>query len=453
MTGTADLHSRTQRATQQDVAPGNAIDWLKRSRSFEAIALAVPSGFNSEIPGREPEYFSAAMVSEQFFQVLRTPMLLGRAFLAEEYQKGAGRVAILSYPTWRDRFGADASIVGQPVRLGRNAPTTIVGVMPPDFELRLFDNRFQRQPEPRLWLPKQGFGDFEFNARGNGFYNVVGRLRPGVSIEEAKAEFNALSAQLALENPETNRNIAAQIVPLRTHLVGGVVAAGGVTSMPFGEAQMNTRSVFAIHGHPPAAGEASRIYTTAVEGDYFRALGIPLLKGRMFDAKDTASSRQVVLVSQNAAQQYWPGADPIGSRVRFQFDRKDFDAEVIGVVGGARHEALDRPVRAELFLPYSQSGFYALTVVVRTASGSPTTLQAMKEQIWALDPLQTIFHAIKLDDQISWTLVARRFSLFLRGGFAIRASVYLSQFSTFSPSTRSNSRSLSVTTTRPSASA
>jgi putative ABC transport system permease protein len=629
-------HNRESGATQQDVAPGNAIDWVKRSRSFEAVAIAEPSSLNSEIVGREPEYLSAALVSEQFFRVLGMPMLLGRAFQPEEYQEGA-RAAILSYPTWRDRFGADAFIVGKPVRLGRGAPYTIVGVMPPDLELRLFDNRFQRQPEPRVWLPKQGFADFELNARGNGYWNVLGRLRPGVSIEEAKAEFDILSAQLALEYPEANTNVAAQIVPLRTHLVGGlrnvlplllgaaaillivacanvtnlllargfdrgrefavrqaigasrsrlvrqmlvesivfataggalglalarwilnviaklrpmdaarvdhipidaraamivfgvivlaaiiaglapsiqlsrpaavtalkegraiahrgvravlvmvevaaamvlavgagllvrsfiliqdvdpgfkrdhvaalqlfaspridtpqkrivffdqvldrmrslpgVVAAGGVSSMPFGEAQVTMRSTLNVIGHPPASRDESQVYTTAVASDYFPAMGIPLLKGRMFDTTDTAASLPVVLVSRNAAQQYWPGSDPIGSRVRFQFDRRDFDAEVIGIVGEVRHDALNRPARAELFLPYSQSGFRALTVVVRMVSESSTNLQALKEQIWALDPIQPIFHAGMVEDQISWTLIGRRFTLFLLGGFAI----------------------------------
>src|SRR4029453_9242725 len=77
------------------------------------------------------------------------------------------------------------------------------------------------------------------------------------------------------------------------------------------------------------------------------------------------------------------------------------------------------PARAELFLPYSQLGFRTLTVVVRTAPGSLTTVQALKEQIWTLDPLQTIFDATMLDDLVSWTLVGRRFSVFLLGGFAL----------------------------------
>jgi predicted permease len=199
----------------------------------------------------------------------------------------------------------------------------------------------------------------------------------------------------------------------------GVVAAGGASSMPFGEARMTIRAAPAIDGRPPAPGEDGQIFTTTVTGDYFRAMGVPLLRGRLFDRTDTPTSRQVVLVSRSAAKKFWPESDAVGSRVRFRFGQMDFDAEVVGVVGEMRHDALDRPARAELFLPYSQSGFYSLTVVVRTASGSPTTVQAMKEQIWALDPFQTVFDATMLDDLVSWTLVGRRFSLFLLGGFAL----------------------------------
>jgi putative ABC transport system permease protein len=189
--------------------------------------------------------------------------------------------------------------------------------------------------------------------------------------------------------------------------------------MPFAEAQMTIRSALAINGRPPTPGQESQIFTSTVTGDYFRAMGVPLLKGRLFDATDTAASRQVALVSRTAAQKFWRGSDPIGSRVRFRFSGLNYDAEVVGVVGEVRHDALDRPARAELFMPYSQSGFYSLTVVARTAPGSLTTIQALKEEIWRLDPLQTIFHAAMLDDLVSWTLVGRRFSLFLLGGFAL----------------------------------
>jgi len=624
----------------EDVSPGNAIDWVQRagsSRSFEAMALVEPWSVNSYIPGQEPEYLEAARVSEQFFAVLGTPMLHGRAFLPQEYLRGSGRFAILSFPMWRDRFGANQSVVGRAVQLSERGAFTIVGVLPEGFELRVFNNRGTR-PEPSLWLPKQGFEDFEPRARGRaGYWNVLGRLRPGVSMAQASAELDVLSEQLTREYPQTNRNVTAQVLPLRTHLVGslrgvlplllgaaamllivacanvanlllargvargrefavrqalgasrfrlarqmlveslllaivgstlglglarwtldviarlrpmdvarvdqipidlraaviafgvavvaaivaglapsiqlsrpvsasalrdgltsarggvrgalvvvevaaavvlavgagllvrsfvtvqrvdpgfrparvaalqifpsprhdtpqkrilffeqaidrmrtvpGVVAAGAVSAMPFGVSQVTARSPLAIDGRPTATGEETQVLTTSVAGDYFRVMAVPLLKGRLFAASDTADSRQVVVVSQKTALTLWPGADPVGSRVRFRISGVSFDAEVVGVVGDVHHQALDRPAAAELFLPHAQSGFYAMTVVVNTAPGSPATLQTLKEQIWALDPLQTIRANAVVEDWISRSLDNRRFSLFLLGGFAL----------------------------------
>jgi putative ABC transport system permease protein len=143
------------------------------------------------------------------------------------------------------------------------------------------------------------------------------------------------------------------------------------------------------------------------------------VKGRPFDSTDTETSRQVVLVSTSAARRFWPGADPIGSRLRFRFTGRNYDAEVIGIVGDVRHEALDRPAAAEVFLPYAQSGFYALTIVARTAPGSSPVLQAIKEQVWALDPLQSIFNSSRLEQLVSKTLRGHRFNLFVLGGFAL----------------------------------
>src|SRR5262245_1597644 len=212
-TGTAEL----------DASPAKASDWVQgaaSSRSFESAAFAEPWSVNAAIPGREPEYFEAVRVSEQFFAVLGTAMLHGRAFVPEEYGRGSGRFAILSFPTWRDRFGADTSIVGRAMHFDRQGPFTVVGVLPPGFELRLFNNRNTR-PEPAIWLPKQGLEDYEPRTRGGlGYWNVLGRLRPGVSIDEARAELDVISQHLAREYPQTNRNVSAQVVPLRTHLVG-----------------------------------------------------------------------------------------------------------------------------------------------------------------------------------------------------------------------------------------
>jgi putative ABC transport system permease protein len=226
----------------------------------------------------------------------------------------------------------------------------------------------------------------------------------------------------------------------------GVVAAGGVTSMPFGDARVIVRGPLAVTGRPSVSGEEGLVYTSAVSGEYFRAMDVPLLGGRLFDARDNAASRQVALVSRGAARRFWGDADPIGARIRFRFTGTAFDAEVVGVVGDVQHEALDSPAAAEVFVPYGQSGFYGLTLVVRSASGSPANLQTLKEQIWSVDPLQSIFSTSQLDSLVSKTLTARRFNLFLLGGFAVAALLLSTAgvYGTMSFSTTQRTREIGV---------
>lgn len=86
-------------------------------------------------------------------------------------------------------------------------------------------------------------------------------------------------------------------------------------------------------------------------------MGIPVIKGRMFDATDTSTSRQVVVVSASAARALWPDSDPIGSTVRTRFAGVAYDAEVVGIVGEVRHDTLERLARAGVFIPHAQANF------------------------------------------------------------------------------------------------
>jgi putative ABC transport system permease protein len=247
-------------------------------------------------------------------------------------------------------------------------------------------------------------------------FAFVQRVDPGFSRNHVAVLQVFASPRL---DTEPKRILFFQQALDRLRGLPGVVAAGGVSAMPFGEAKVRVRVPLAIAGRPPTSGEEALVDATAVAGDYFRTMGVPLVQGRQFDAADTAASRNVVLVSRSAAQKFWPDSNPVGSKVRFRFTGTAYDAEVIGVVGDVRHEGLDRAAAAELFLPYALSGFRALTLVVRMAPTSSTTLQALKEQIWAVDPQQTIFHTATLETLISRTLVGRRFNLFLLCCFAL----------------------------------
>jgi putative ABC transport system permease protein len=208
----------------------------------------------------------------------------------------------------------------------------------------------------------------------------------------------------------------------RIRSLPGVAAVGAVSAMPFIEANLNIRSTLAINGKPASVpGDDPLIYTTVVAGDYFSAMNIPLERGRLLGPTDRAGARGAVVISRSAARKFWPGADPIGTKVKIRFTGTAIESEVVGIVGDARHEALDRPGRPELFLAHSQAPFGGMTLVVRTQAGSPTTMNMLKQQVWAIDPQQAFYRTATLDELVSRTLVGRRFSVMLLTGFGVVA--------------------------------
>src|SRR4029453_9050840 len=119
----------------------------------------------------------------------------------------------------------------------------------------------------------------------------------------------------------------------------GVVAAGAVSAMPFIEANINMRSAIVIDGKPASVpGDDALIYITAVAGDYFRAMTIPLERGRLLDATDRADTRKAVVITRGAARKFWPTANPLGARVTIRFSGQPIQAEVVGIVGDSRHD-------------------------------------------------------------------------------------------------------------------
>ena len=189
-------------------APANFLDWRERSTSFEALAAAEP--FSHDYVSLDgPESFGSWLVSENFFDVLGVAPLLGRTFAAADHERGGAQVAVLGYGLWQRRFGGDSSVVGRALMLDGEA-VTVVGVMPPRFEF----------PVGReLWVPRVYEG-WETQNRTEDFWHVVGKLKPGVSVEESRAELDGIAAQLATEYPSSNAGVGAAVVPLAEHLAG-----------------------------------------------------------------------------------------------------------------------------------------------------------------------------------------------------------------------------------------
>src|SRR5208283_748837 len=169
------------------------LDWKRSTKSFQSLAGLSADGFT--LTGTaDPKMIFGTMVTSNFFSTLGVRPLLGRDFVAEdELPEGSGpAVAILSYSFWRSDFSADPGVVGSTIRLDNKA-ITVVGVLPRDFE-------FAPAVSSPLWVPLHTNG-YTATARNARWLEVIGRLAPGVGIDQARAEMQGITAQLAQEYP------------------------------------------------------------------------------------------------------------------------------------------------------------------------------------------------------------------------------------------------------------
>ena len=190
--------------------PGNFLDWRDRSRSFEHLAAAIPYGYDLLGDG-DPVGLSAFQITRGFLEALSVRPLVGRTFAAEEYQPGGPRVVMLSEGLWRERFGADSAIIGTSLNL-EEAPHLVVGVLPTTLD-------YPQRAE--VYTPR-GFTEADRAQRARTYYNVVGRLRPGVTVEQAREEMARIAAELRAEHPRVNARVMVQVVPLLEHITGPV---------------------------------------------------------------------------------------------------------------------------------------------------------------------------------------------------------------------------------------
>ena len=195
------------------VGMANVYDWKARNHVFVDIAAArAIANFGLTGHGGEPERLLAGLISSNMLPVLRVSPIIGRSFTTDEDQIGHDRVAILSYGLWRRRFGGDAAIVGQSILLD-GVPHTVVGVMGADFA---FPSR-----DYQIWKPLT-FDPEELVTRINYSYLAVARLKQGVTLEQARADMNVVSAQIEREHPQENEGIGAGVEPMLADIVSPV---------------------------------------------------------------------------------------------------------------------------------------------------------------------------------------------------------------------------------------
>ena len=186
--------------------------WRDQNKVFDGLGGFYYGDFNLATENEPPERIQGAYVTANFFQVLQVAPTLGRLFTNEEEQFGRHRVVLLSDKLWERRFGGNQNVVGRQIRLGGEA-YTIAGVMPRG--MPFFDNL----PEVELWTPISFAKDDNLATRNNRFINLVGRLKPGVTVAQAQSDVSAIASAMAEIDP-ANKGVGAQIVPLQEQIAG-----------------------------------------------------------------------------------------------------------------------------------------------------------------------------------------------------------------------------------------
>jgi predicted permease len=190
----------------------NFLDWRERNQSFDSIALI--RGWQVTLSGgAEAQAVNARLVTADYFRVMRVAPMIGRVFDSEQDKFGAPRVAVLSHAFWQSQFGGDPEIAGKQVTLDNQA-FTVIGVIPPEF---------QHHGPPPMWIPTEqlaepGSGWLRREDRVGGF--VIARLKPGITIAQARADMKSIEEQLVGDYPMQNGGNTITLATLQDSIVG-----------------------------------------------------------------------------------------------------------------------------------------------------------------------------------------------------------------------------------------
>jgi putative ABC transport system permease protein len=209
---------RTEDGDQTDNFSGaNYLDIKRQSRSFTGLAGNRSLRYTVIVDGT-PSLIEGASVTSDFFETLGVPAAIGRTLSSASDGPGGPPVAVLSYGTWKGQFGGDPAILGQSLQANGKS-FTIVGVMPPRFDFP-HDASFWVSSPYEVPESPVDVGDDPASVRGLSWFGVVGRLAPGVTLDQAQIEMTLVAERIRQEYPEVNEGTL--LVPLRESLVGDV---------------------------------------------------------------------------------------------------------------------------------------------------------------------------------------------------------------------------------------
>jgi putative ABC transport system permease protein len=203
----------------------------------------------------------------------------------------------------------------------------------------------------------------------------------------------------------------------RVKATPGVESAAAVNFLPLGGS--NASEDYLVEGEPqPGPGHENEGRYRVCTADYFSTMRIPIVKGRAFTEQDKAGVTPVVIVNETLARKHWPGQDPIGKRIRFDYpiDKAPW-LEIVGVSKDVRHE-LTLEVTPELYLPHAQDSWNSMVLVARTTVDPASLAGAIRQSVWAIDKDQPVFDVRTMDEVRSISIGLQTFSSLMIGIFA-----------------------------------
>ncbi len=257
-------------------------------------------------------------------------------------------------------------------------------------------------------------------------------IRSFLRLNEVKPGFNSRNVLTASVNlpaakfaqPAKRAAFFGELVQ-RVESLPGVQACGLVSSLPL--SQHNTGTGLIVEGRPfPRQNEIPIVWFRIANAAYFRAMEIPLIRGRMFTEKDDINAPPVALINETMARRFWPNEDPLGKRFTNGLPRSGQPINwitIIGVVGDLRHKNLDQEPDAELFWPFTQPSPGALSVAVRTESDPIRFAPLLRGAVAAIDKEQPVSQIRSMEQILTDSIAPRRFSVILLGIFAAIALI------------------------------
>jgi putative ABC transport system permease protein len=251
-------------------------------------------------------------------------------------------------------------------------------------------------------------------------YVQVQQVEPGFESEGVTTFSVSLPAARYADSASSRGFVSALLSRLEAE--PGVQSAAVAMGLPF-TSDLNAITGFRHEGQvEPDSASMPTASMRIVSPEYFETMKVPIRGGRRFDRRDTATSPEVVLINERAAQRFFSGQNPVGQQIRVSAelarDARNGPKTIVGVVGNVKYGGLDEDTPAEIYLPYEQHPVDAFTIAVRTSADRIVSIPTLRHDVAGLDPLLPLANIKSLAALVDASLAGRRFTMLVLLAFA-----------------------------------